>query len=100
MEGDALKVLSHPHHYTFGGFFETGSLYIALSVLELIIQTTLTSNSEVHLPVTPEGWDVCHIQLNEPFSLVREGEAGMILEMCQGSGFNKVGPGPETRVSN
>jgi hypothetical protein len=38
-------------------FFETGSLCIALAVLELTLQTRLASNSEIRLPLPPECWD-------------------------------------------
>jgi hypothetical protein len=35
-------------------FFETGFLCV---VLELTLQTRLTSNSEIHLPLPPKYWD-------------------------------------------
>ena len=38
-------------------FSETGFLFVALTVLELVLYTTLALNSEICLPLTPECWD-------------------------------------------
>ena len=42
---------------SFFGFFETGFLCVALSVLKLTLQTRLASNSEICPPLPPECWD-------------------------------------------
>ena len=38
------------------------SLYLALTVLELTMQTRLALNSEIYLPLPPECWDLRDVQ--------------------------------------
>ena len=38
------------------------SLYLALTVLELTMQTRLALNLEIYLPLPPECWDLRHVQ--------------------------------------
>jgi hypothetical protein len=41
-------------------FFEVGFLYVALAILGLALQTRLTSDSEICLPLPPEYWTQKH----------------------------------------
>ena len=41
-------------------FFKTGFLCVALAVLELTLQTRLSSNSEIHLPLPSKCWGMHH----------------------------------------
>jgi hypothetical protein len=43
--------------FCFVLFFETGFLCGALAVLELTLQTRLSSNSEIYMPLPPKCWD-------------------------------------------
>jgi hypothetical protein len=43
--------------FFFFWFFKTRFLRIALAVLELTLETSLASNSEIRLPLAPECWD-------------------------------------------
>jgi hypothetical protein len=43
--------------FWFGFGFETGFPCVALAVLKLTLQTRLTLNSEVCLPLSPDYWD-------------------------------------------
>jgi hypothetical protein len=43
--------------FFFFWFYKTGFACVALAVLELTLQTRLASNSEIYLPLPPEGWD-------------------------------------------
>lgn len=40
--------------FLFSLFFETGSLSVALTAMKLTLQTTLTSNSDICMPLPPE----------------------------------------------
>ncbi len=47
-------------------FFKTGFLCVALTVLELTLQTRLALNSEIRLPLPPVGKTVSYTHLTRP----------------------------------
>jgi hypothetical protein len=54
--GEKIPLLSFQTSFNF--FFETGFLCVPLAVLELtLFETSLASNSEIHLPLPPKCWD-------------------------------------------